>query len=216
MILLFSWCPFEFLDTSLSKASALFHGHKMSLLHNCRTLYCITALLIQSFSCKCSEIVLPGQLYICIFHSSGNAQLPIWNSTWAGFEAVFSLPGVSLYVVAVFSIAWHEIFENHGTYRTAAAHIYNKYKISCKCQAVLHPLAILIFWKILNWQVIKLIFQILDQNFKYFLQSVHAYLCQQNCKPRMLGERSTDTKYEAMCVHINLSELYIKTMGPYL
>lgn len=81
------------------------------------TLSCITGLLTESFSWRCSETVLPWQHY---FHSFGNAQwLPSWNCAWAVLGMLFSLPGMPLPVTAVFSTACQEIFENHWAYRNS-------------------------------------------------------------------------------------------------
>lgn len=57
MIPLFSWCPFQLLGTNPRTAPALFHGHKLSLLHRCSP-------LPSSFCCQyCSGSVLciPGR-----------------------------------------------------------------------------------------------------------------------------------------------------------
>lgn len=79
------------------------------------TLSCTIGLLIESW--RCNETVLPWQHN---FHSFGNAQwLPSWNCAWAGLEVLFSLPGIPLPVVAVFSMEWQEIFENHCAYRNS-------------------------------------------------------------------------------------------------
>lgn len=84
MIPLFSWCPFEVLETSLRKASALFHEHKTSLLHWCFHFY-------TSYHCRhcsgkaCSCLLcIPGR-DACRTISPGNQRTPLQRNRFSSF-----------------------------------------------------------------------------------------------------------------------------------
>lgn len=84
MILLFSWCPFEVLETNLRKASALFHEHETSLLHWCFHFY-------TSYHCRhcsgkaCSHLLcIPGR-DACRMISPGNQRTPLQRNRFSSF-----------------------------------------------------------------------------------------------------------------------------------